>query len=465
MTTSIDFLPGLRLTRSMALCVLLCAFQGLAQAQEPSVSFLQTLRPTFEDMFPNGVPPDGFPPELSFGQRLTVHGNTALIAVTHFRDSTGPVGVYTPDASGQWQRTATLDAPDRQPGDGFGFAMALDDRVALIASTKGVHVYRRDSASFTLIQVLPSTATRVLTTGPIWNRWIFIPVFENGGVHHVRLYRFTPRGLVFVQQVRSDGGPTVSQGWVFTPAVDNGEGRLRAYLLAPWGLVFVQGLRSDGPPDDGFPGSVGISHGTLVIGAANDDQGRGAAYVFERVNGVFWKKRQKLIAMNGAPGDAFGQSIAVTNGAIVIGSTKVKIPVTEPGSSCGGEALIPFYTGSVWVFRKAPGRLWDERQVIPAPLCIFDFSAGLIVSGNWIVASYPGTGRTGYNPAANVYHADESGDYVEVGSVTGPRVEDLNLALSGRTLFAGHADESNFDFPNIGSVDVYLLNEAAPQAQ
>ena len=83
---------------------------------------------------------------------------------------------------------------------------------------------------------------------------------------------------------------------------------------------------NDGAASDWFGYSVAISDGTIVVGAnRDDDKGSesGAAYVFEMSSpddASSWAQVAKLTADDGAKHDHFGNSVAISDGTIVIGA-------------------------------------------------------------------------------------------------------------------------------------------------
>ena len=71
-----------------------------------------------------------------------------------------------------------------------------------------------------------------------------------------------------------------------------------------------------------FGNAVAISGTTMVIGARNDSttaSQAGAAVVYVR-SGTNWTQQAKLLANDGALGDKFGYSVAVSDNTIVIGA-------------------------------------------------------------------------------------------------------------------------------------------------
>jgi hypothetical protein len=99
-----------------------------------------------------------------------------------------------------------------------------------------------------------------------------------------------------------------------------------AYVFTRTGLGWRQTAEltaSDGASGDQFGLSVAITPDgtTAVIGAAWRDSSTGAAYVFTRT-GLGWRQTAELTASDSADGDYFGWSVAITAGGtnVVIGA-------------------------------------------------------------------------------------------------------------------------------------------------
>jgi len=104
---------------------------------------------------------------------------------------------------------------------------------------------------------------------------------------------------------------------------------------------------SDGAAGDLFGGSVAISGDTAVVGAFYDDIGsnseQGSAYVFVR-SGTTWAQQQKLTASDGAASDSFGMSVAISGDTVVVGAYYNTIsPNTMQGS-----AYVFVRSGGTW---------------------------------------------------------------------------------------------------------------------
>jgi hypothetical protein len=125
----------------------------------------------------------------------------------------------------------------------------------------------------------------------------------------------------------------------------------RAHAAGP--PLQQQGGIGTGSPFADFGYSVAIDGDTLLVGALDDGEtfdpdagsvnGAGAAYVFVR-SGSTWSLQQKLTAQDGANGDEFGYSVALSGNTAMIGADR----------KANGE-------GYVYVFTRS-GTAWTEQQ-------------------------------------------------------------------------------------------------------
>ena len=81
----------------------------------------------------------------------------------------------------------------------------------------------------------------------------------------------------------------------------------------------------DGDPHDGFGSSVSIDGHSVVVGAVVDDEAgdrAGSAYVFEGSQGGTgsWGQVNKLTASDAAADDLFGISVGISDGTLVVGA-------------------------------------------------------------------------------------------------------------------------------------------------
>jgi FG-GAP repeat len=107
----------------------------------------------------------------------------------------------------------------------------------------------------------------------------------------------------------------------------------------------------DGNLGNHFGWAVALSGNTLVAGAAADSPGglewAGAAYVFVH-DGTAWVQEQKLTAFDGAAGDFYGLSVAVSGDTLVVGS----ITAHTPDTRYPGAAYVYTRTGGAWTLQQ-----------------------------------------------------------------------------------------------------------------
>jgi len=144
-------------------------------------------------------------------------------------------------------------------------------------------------------------------------------------------------------------------------------------------------LASDGAAGDYFGRSVAISGDTVVMGAyGDDDKGSvsGSAYIFTRDDAgsltASWTQRAKLLATNGAVWDRFGRSVAISGDIVVVGAY-------------GGDDDKGSYSGSAYIFtRDDAGSLtasWTQRAKLLASDGATDdyFGVSVAISGDTVV--------------------------------------------------------------------------------
>ena len=139
-------------------------------------------------------------------------------------------------------------------------------------------------------------------------------------------------------------------------------------------------LAADGATGDIFGSSVALSGNTAVIGAMRDDvtqQDQGSVYVFVR-NGAAWTLQQKITASDGAAGDYFGLAVALSGDTLVVGS-----PLDNIGAK--------FDQGSVYVFTRS-GAVWTQKQkIINSEGAAFDsFGVAVALSDDTLMVSASG---------------------------------------------------------------------------
>ena len=99
------------------------------------------------------------------------------------------------------------------------------------------------------------------------------------------------------------------------PMPGSGPGSVHVFRRGTEGWAEVAAIPApSGVYGDGFGEALAVEGDVLVVGAPKENESRGAAYVFVR-EGSMWSFWERLEAPDGMPGDAFGSSVAIGNGA------------------------------------------------------------------------------------------------------------------------------------------------------
>ena len=220
-------------------------------------------------------------------------------------------------------------------------------------------------------------------------------------------------------------------------------------------------LSSDAQPDDFFGKSVAVSGDTAVVGASGEDAGgsfAGAAYIVQRDEGGAgnWGEVNKLLASDAQAGDNFGESVAVSGDAAVVGAY-----LEDAG---GGQA------GAAYVFESDRGGAdnWGEVEKLTAS----DAQAGdwfgfsVAASGDTTVVGAQGEAAGGeFAGAAYVFDRDQGGaaNWGEVKKLTASDAQagdffGFSVAVSGDIAVAGASGE-DAGGTDAGAAYVFQRNE------
>jgi hypothetical protein len=226
------------------------------------------------------------------GQRIVIGAWAASPAGLH----SGAAYVF--EGSGtSWSQVAFLLPPEVGPADAFGSAVAIDGdrllvgahRYAVAGGTRpgGTFVFERDQQGSWVQQqlLLPSTS--------INQQFFGIGVAINAD-----------RALVGAAGHQLGGGES---------------GAVYAY---DWiGGTWVQTQFVPGTHGHAFGGRIALDGDLAIIGTGDDDHGSGAgaSFAYGRI-GTTWQRIAKMFANDAAPGNAFGQYLALSGTTVLLGS-------------------------------------------------------------------------------------------------------------------------------------------------
>ena len=283
---------------------------------------------------------------------LSGDGNTAVIGAYGAESSKGAAYVFTRTGS-TWSPQQKLNASDGATGDQFGMSVALDNGGdtaivgALYASVKG-HDDQGAAYVFTRSDLTWSEQARLTASDGAASDFLGFSVgLSSDGNTAIAgafgaqaskgtAYVFTRLDVVWTQDselTATDGiagdyfgrsvaisgdAATVLVGAYYAHAPNIDQGAAYVFTRTPTWTQQAKLIASDGRANDYFGGAsalsndgntalIGADNATLVAGRLN----QGTAYVFRR-SVTTWTQQPSLFASDGALGDHFGISVALS---------------------------------------------------------------------------------------------------------------------------------------------------------
>lgn len=271
-----------------------------------------------------------------FGFSVDVDGDTVLVGARQANISLhadqGAAYVYV-RTGGVWSEQQKLVAGDGAAGDAYGSAVALDGDTAMVgAPTVDFGANGNQGAAYVYLRTANS-----------WLQQQKLSAGDGGAGDHFGSAVALDGNSALVGAFFADVGGRPDQG--------------AAYVFTRAGVVWSQQQKlvaGDGAEDDYFGFPVAISGNTALMGADGADIGgnndQGAAYVFLRSGGN-WSQQQKLLAPDGADGDYFGISVALSEDTAIVGAYAAGV-ATNPAQ---GTAYVFSRFGSVW--------MWEQKLI------------------------------------------------------------------------------------------------------
>lgn len=337
--------------------------------------------------------------EDRFGWAIDVEGDLMVVGASQDFQPGGAGAAYVFFRSGgMWQQQATLLPPDPRPDDVFGGSVALHGNLIAVGATGddtadgfnagAVYVYERNDSGTPGNPADDTWPLQAMITaddaGPVDLLGISVDVRGdrilagawgesiNGNLAGAA-YLFRRVAGTWLQEAKLIASDTSAEDR-FGVDVSLGDGRLvvgangdtafrgAAYVFEEAGDTWIETAKL-APAAAGvvqFGRRVALTGDVIVAGAGEENGGRGAAYVFRLIGGV-WTQEARLVASEAIPNDRFGVSVALEGDLLAVGAQQ-------------------FLTGkgAVYLFQRTAG-LWSETKKVTAddgaPADVFGFSA------------------------------------------------------------------------------------------
>jgi hypothetical protein len=244
-----------------------------------------------------------------FGYTVALSGTTAVVGAPHGNSGTGAAYVFVGSGSSWSQQAELTAASGGAVGDEFGYSVAISGTTVVVGADEG------NSGT--------GAAYVFVSSGTTWSQQAELTA--SGGM----------AGDHFGRSV-AISGTTVVVGAPFS-SLETGA----VYIFVGSGSSWSpQQELTGGASGDYFGDAVALSGTTLVVTAPESNSKTGAAYVFVG-SGSSWSPQGELTASDGASGDEFGYSVAISGTTVVVGAP-------YRSSDTGGAAYVFVGSGSSW---------------------------------------------------------------------------------------------------------------------
>jgi len=340
----------------------------------------------------------------------------------------GVVHIFSRDGEGFWTESGRLSPGEGEVGDEFGATLALHGDVLVVGAPGAqegrgeFHLFQRSGSGWTHQRRIrlpdgspgdrlgEAAAVRdgvVLAAAPgrEGSRGTVVVVERDTGGGWADPARLTGEGtrggdafgtaVAFLEGTALVGAPgPVGPGAMFGGSgAGPREGRIFTFRRGEVGEWQGAGtIEPDGAGIQAFGASIRVSGGELLVGSPGSRGGSGAVFHL-RQDGINWRTVAELAPATPAPGSSFGTSLTLAGDDLVVGA-----PLAGGGV---GQALVFRRTGDEWTeiqTLSTTGRgigtqfgaalaSNPERLVVGGPLADFFVGAGYVYgqdpAGNW----------------------------------------------------------------------------------
>jgi len=346
-----------------------------------------------------------------FGISVAISGDYAIVGA--YQDDaaglySGSAYIFKRDGT-TWNEQAKITASDGVGGDYFGYRVAISGDYVVVGTiydgdagtgSGSAYIFKRDATEWT--EQAKITASDGASGGhsgcrvAISGDYVVVGTSydDDAGSRSGSASIFKRDGDTWTEQAKitaSDGAAgdyfgisvAISGDYAVVGADgddDAGSNSGSAYIFKRYGTIWTEQAKitaSDGAAGDRFSDSVAISGDYVVVGAYRGD----SAYIFKRY-GTIWTEQAKINASDGAAGDRFSDSVAISDDYVVVGA-----PYDDDAGA---------YSGSAYIFKRDATE-WTEQAKINASDGAADdeFGDSVAISDDYVVVGAYGDDDAG----------------------------------------------------------------------
>ena len=376
--------------------------------------------------------PEDLNPDDEFGKVIALSGDTLVVGMPRYSkisNDHGTVFVYTRSGD-KWIRQSDVNADDTEENDRFGNAVDFDGKSLIVGAysanaPKGdsgaAYVFARQGNSWT------QQAKLIADDGDSFD-WFGSSVAINGD-------------LAVVGAIREDGkGINSDSGAVYVFRRSGGSWRQEAKVI---GLSTRE--------KHNFGHTVKTNGEIFAVGVPKGGSaGNGAVYFFHYADNIW---RQNGAALTTRSGNNFGESIALENRTIIVGSPGDDNSVIDEDDERGS-------TGAAYIYRKRGDRWESIAKLLPHDAIEGDdFGDAVAINGNTVVVGSPDNSAGGPESGAAYIYTKQGEKWIKqvklIDTVSSSEDEfGYSVAITDKTAVVGSRQDDRRGI-NTGSVYVY----------
>ena len=293
--------------------------------------------------------------------------------------SSGSGAAYIFDrVGGVWSQQAYLKASNTSSSDEFGYSVAISGELVVVGARhedSGATGLNGDGSN----NSAPNSGAAYIfeRVGGVWGQQVYLKASNTGGADFLGWSVAISGELVAVGAARESSSATGVNGNESDNSADDSGA---VYLFERIGGIWSQQAylkASNTGSNDQFGYSVAISGELVVVGANQEDSNAtgvngngaddsatdsGAAYIFERVGGI-WGQQAYLKASNTGGDDEFGLSVSISGELAVVGAFQEDSSATGVNGNEGDNTAAD--SGAAYLFARVGGA-WDQRAYLKA---------------------------------------------------------------------------------------------------
>ena len=286
-----------------------------------------------------------------FGTCVSIKGDYAVVAARGHNTYAGAAYVFVRSGT-NWTQQQKLTASDAASNDKLATCSIDGDYIILGAwgkssGTGAVYIFKRSGTSWSQQQKITASnagsndlfGSAISLNGDyaVISAWSEDTAGTNAGSAYIfkrgaGTETWTEEAIIRGDTIDADDrlgdrptSASISGDYAIVGARyqdTGGSNRGSAYIFVRSGTTWTQQAQlqpSDTADSDHFGYSVSINGSMVVVGTADKDSGKGAAYIFER-SGTTWTEVKKITASDAENNDVFGCSVAIDGTTIFVGA-------------------------------------------------------------------------------------------------------------------------------------------------